>query len=159
MNLIDEGDDVVVFLQLLDDPLEPLFELAAVLRSSHDERQVEREDAFVRDEERNVTVDDALGQTFDDGCLADAWLAEKGRVVLRSPREDLDDALGFLFASDERIELSRGCHRRKIARVLSEKRELFLLLVGLALFEDRDGFLAHTVDIEPFGGEDARGGR
>ena len=50
-------------------------------------------------------------------------------------------------------------HRRQIARVLGEERELFLLLVGLALFEDRDRLFADAVDVEALGGEDARGGR
>ena len=44
----------------------------------------------------HVAGDDALGQALDDGRLADARLADQGRVVLGAPREDLDDALDLL---------------------------------------------------------------
>src|SRR4029079_12020436 len=107
----------------------------------------------------HIAVDDALGQPLDDGGLADARLAEEDGVVLRAAREDLDDALDFLLAADERIELRLMRHRRQVARVLGQERELFLLLVGLALLEDRDRLLAHAVDVEAFGREDARRGR
>src|SRR6185436_15745069 len=159
VDLVDEDDDVGVLFELFDDPLEALFELAAVLRSGDDERQVEREDALVGDEERHVAVDDALGQPLDDGGLADARLAEEDRVVLGAAGEDLDDPLHFLLAADERIELGLMGHGRQVARVLGQEGELFLLLVGLALLQDRDRLLAHAVDVEAFGGEDARGGR
>ncbi len=160
VDLVDEDDDVLILFELFDDAFESLFELAAVLRAGDDQREVEREDALVGDEERHVAVDDALREPFDDGGLADAWLAEEDRIVLRAAREDLDDALDFFLAADERIELLLMRHGREVAGVLGQKRELFLLLVGLALFENRDRLLAHAVDVETFSGEDARrGGR
>ena len=42
---------------------------------------------------RHVAGDDALGQALDDGRLADARLADQGRVVLGAAREDLDHPL------------------------------------------------------------------
>ena len=56
---------------------------------------------------RDVAGDDALGQPFDDGGLADAGLADQGRVVLGAAGQDLDDALDLLLATDDRIELAR----------------------------------------------------
>ena len=50
-------------------------------------------------------------------------------------------------------------HRRQIASVLGQEGQLFFLLVGLALFEDRDRLFAHAVNIQAFRGEDARGRR
>jgi hypothetical protein len=50
-------------------------------------------------------------------------------------------------------------HLREIASVFGEEGELFFLLVGLALLEDRDRFFANAVDVQAFCGEDARGGR
>jgi hypothetical protein len=38
-----------------------------------------------------VAGDDALGESLDDGRLAGARLADEHRVVLRAPREHLDD--------------------------------------------------------------------
>ena len=54
----------------------------------------------------HVAGDDALGQALGDGGLADAGLADQGRVVLRLRDEDLDDALDLLLAADDRVELA-----------------------------------------------------
>ena len=77
MDLIDKDDDVGVFFQLFDDAFEPLLELAAVLGAGDDEREIERKNSFVGDEERDVPVNDPLRESFDDRRLADAWLAEE----------------------------------------------------------------------------------
>ena len=50
--------------------------------------------------------DDAQGQALGDGRLADARLADQHGVVLRAPRQDLDDAADFLVAADHRVELA-----------------------------------------------------
>ncbi len=43
---------------------------------------------------------------FDDGRLAHAGFADQRRVVLRPPRENLDDAFDFLLAPDDRIQFA-----------------------------------------------------
>ena len=55
---------------------------------------------------RNVAGDDPLGEALDDRGLADAGVADQHRVVLRAPREDLDDAADLLVAADDRVELA-----------------------------------------------------
>jgi hypothetical protein len=47
-----------------------------------------------------------VGEAFRDGGLADARLADQGGVVLRPPREDLDDPLDLLLPADDGIQLS-----------------------------------------------------
>ena len=149
VDLVDEDDDVGVLLELFDDPLEPLLELAAVLRAGDDEREVEREDALVGDEERHVAVDDALRQAFDDGGLADARLAEEDRIVLRAAGEDLDDALDFLLAADERIELLLSAPSRVRSRAYSARNgSSFFCLSASRSLRMRDRLLAHAVDVE-----------
>ena len=106
VQLVDEEDGVVRAAQLLDDLLEALLELAAVLGAGDQRADVEGQDALVEERLRDVAGDDALGQTLGDGGLADAGLADEGRVVLRAPREDLDDPLDLLLASDDGIELA-----------------------------------------------------
>ena len=69
---------------------------------------------------RHVARNDATGQAFDDGGLADARLADQHRVVFRAPREDLDRAPDFLVASDDRVELSGPGRRRQVAPVFLE---------------------------------------
>ena len=76
MQLIDEDDGILRLHQLLHDGLEALFELAAIFCAGDDQRKIEREDAFVREERRDFAIGDALGEAFDDGGLADAGLAD-----------------------------------------------------------------------------------
>ena len=106
VQLVDEQDRVVRVAQLLDDLLEPLLELAAVLGAGDERPDVEGQDALVEERLRDVAGDDPMGQALGDGRLADAGLADEGRVVLRAPREDLDDPLDLLLSADDGIQLS-----------------------------------------------------
>ena len=83
VQLVDEEDRVVRVAQLLDDLLEALLELAAVLRAGDERADVEGQDALVEQRLRDVAGDDPVGQALGDGGLADAGLADQGRVVLR----------------------------------------------------------------------------
>ena len=155
VDLVDEDDEVLVLLELLEDSLEALLELAAVLRARDDEREVEGQDLPLREEERDAALDDPLREPLDDRRLADAGLAEEDRVVLRPPREDLDDPLDLVVAADERVECALLGERRQVARVLGEERELLLLLGGLALLDEGDRLLADAVEVEAVSHEDA----
>ena len=108
MQLVDEQDRVVGAAQLLDDLLEPLLELAAVLGAGDERADVERQDALVQQRLGDVAADDAMGQALGDGRLADAGLADERRVVLGPAAEDLDDPLDLLLAADDRIELAQA---------------------------------------------------
>jgi hypothetical protein len=124
VQLVDEHDDVRVLGELLHDRLEALFELPAVLGAGDDQRDVEGENALVREEVRHVAVDDLLRQAFDDGGLADSRFADQDGVVLGAAAEDLLHALELVVAPDERIELV--LHRRfgQIAAELRQQRRL-----------------------------------
>ena len=102
VQLVDEEDRVVGVAQLLDDLLEPLLELAAVLGAGDERPDVERQDALVQQDLGDVAGDDPMGEALGDGRLADAGLADEGRVVLRLAAEDLDDPLDLLLAADDR---------------------------------------------------------
>ncbi len=82
VQLVDEEDCVVGVSELLDDLLEALLELAAVLGAGDERADVERQDALVEQRLGDVAVDDALGEALGDGGLADAGLADQRRVVL-----------------------------------------------------------------------------
>ena len=92
--------------QLFHDGLEALFELAAIFCAGDDQRKIESENALVGQERRNFAVGDALRQSFDDGGLAYAGLADQHGIILRAAAQNLDDALDFAFAADQRIELA-----------------------------------------------------
>ena len=128
VQLVDEQDDVLVLGDLVHDRLEPLLELAAVLRAGDDRRHVERQDAVVAQRLRALAVRDELRQPFDDRRLADAGLADEHRVVLLAAREHLHHALDLLGATDRRVELPLGGELRQVAAEVVERRSLGLLL-------------------------------
>ena len=106
VQLVDEEDHLALRVRdFLEHRLEPLLELTAVLRAGDERAHVERDDPLVLEPFGHVAADDAAGQPFDDGGLADARLADEDRVVLRAAREHLDHAADFLVPSDHRIEL------------------------------------------------------
>jgi hypothetical protein len=156
VQLVDEDDDVRVVGQLLHDRLEALFELTAVLRAGDDQRDVEGEDALVREEVRHVAVDDLLRQPFDDRGLADARLADQHGVVLGAAAEHLLDALELVLAADQRIELV--LHRRlgEVAAELGEQRRLFHARQRGLLVQQLDDVFAHGVQAHPFFHQDGR---
>ncbi len=122
VELVDEQDDLALRVgDFLEDRLQPLFELAAVLRAGDERAHVERDDALVLEPFRHVAADDAAGQAFDDGGLADAGLADEHRVVLRAARQHLNDAADFLVAADDRIELASARQLGEVAAVALER--------------------------------------
>ena len=119
---------------LLEHRLQPLLELAAVLRAGDQRAHVERDDALVLEAFGHVAADDAAGQPFDDGGLADAGLADEHRVVLGAARQHLDDAADLLVAADHRIELASARQLGEVAAVALERLVGALrVLVGDAL--------------------------
>ena len=86
VQLVDEEDRVVRVAELLDDLLEALLELAAVLGAGDERPDVEGQDALVEQRLRHVAADDPMGEALGDRGLADAGLADEGGVVLRAPR-------------------------------------------------------------------------
>ena len=122
MQLVDEEDDVAGrVLDLLEDGLQPLLELSAVLRPGEQRADVERPHALSLQPLGDVTGDDPLREPLDDRGLADARLADQDGVVLRPPREDLDHAANLVVAADDRVELARLGERGEIAAVLLER--------------------------------------
>ena len=105
----------------LEHGLQPLLELAAVLRAGDERAHVERDDLLVLQAFGHVLPDDPLRQPFDDGRLADAGLADQHRIVLRAAGEHLDDAADLLVAADDRIELALARQFGEIAAVLLER--------------------------------------
>jgi hypothetical protein len=128
VHLVDEDDVATLGLRdLLDHRLHALLELPTVLRAGEHRPDVELEQLLVRERRRDVPGDDALGETFDDGRLADARLADDHRVVLGTARQDLDHAADLFVASDDGIELAAP---RELREVLREARERPVAVLG-----------------------------
>ncbi len=118
MQFIDEQDDLALgSLDLFEDGLEALLELAAVLGTGDERAHVQGDDALILQPFRHVPADDALGKTFDNGRLADAGLTDQHGIVLGTPRQNLDDAANLLIAADDRIELALPGQLRQVAPI------------------------------------------
>ncbi len=104
VELINKDDGVLILHQLFHDGLEALFELAAILGSSNDQRKVEREDALVGQERRHVAIGDALGEAFHNGGFADARFADQNGIVFGAAAQNLDHTFELVIASDQRIQ-------------------------------------------------------
>ena len=106
---------------LLEDGLEALLELAAVLGPGHHRAQVQRDQPLVLEALGDVAVDDAPGEALDDGGLAHAGLADEHRVVLGAPAQHLDDPADLLVAADDRVELAGAGRVGEVAPVLLQR--------------------------------------
>ena len=126
-----------VLRDLLQHGLQPLLELAAVLRAGEQRRHVEREHALALERLGHFAVDDALREALDDRGLAHARLADQHRVVLRAPLQDLDDAPDLVVAPDDRVELARAGALGQIERVFLERLALALGFRVLDAFRRR----------------------
>ncbi len=156
VQLIDEEDDVVRVPELLDDLLEALLELAAVLGAGDERADVEGEHALPLQRLGHVALDDAVREALRDRGLADARLADEGGVVLRAAAQDLDDPLDLLLAADDRVELLGLGHRREVHAELVKRRGLGLGGLaarggrlrgrGVLLAERGDDLVAHLFE-------------
>ena len=107
MDLIDEEDGARLFLQLRDDTLQTLLEIAAIFRAGDQRAHVERIDGAVGEHLRHLALDDESRQAFGDRGLADAGFTDIQRIVLAAAAQDLDRALDLELAADERIDAAR----------------------------------------------------
>ena len=86
VQLVDERDHLAGGVgDLLEDGLETLFELAAVLGAGQHRTDVERDQTLALETLGHVAVGDPPGEALDDRRLADARLADQDRVVLGAP--------------------------------------------------------------------------
>ena len=135
VQLVDEQDDLALRVgDFLEHRLQPLLELAAVLRAGDERAHVERDDPLVAQAFGHVAADDPLRQAFDDRRLADARLADQHRVVLGAARQHLNHAPDLVVAADDRIELALARDVRQVAAVPLERLVFaFGILIGHAL--------------------------
>jgi hypothetical protein len=94
VDLVDEQDQAVLLLgDLLEDLLDSLLELAAILRPGHHRVDVELDQPLVAQRLGHFARDDPLCKSLDDGGLAHAGLADQHRVVLFPAGERFDRRL------------------------------------------------------------------
>ena len=121
VQLIDEEDDLALaLLYLVQDALQALLELAAVLCTGHQSAHVQAEHDAVLQVLGNIAPDNTLGQTLGDGRLADARLTDEAGVVLGLTGQDADDVPDLLIAADDGVQLLLAGQIDQILTVLLE---------------------------------------
>ena len=132
VELVDEQDQVRIRLGFLDDGLEALLEVAAVFGAGHHRSDVQREDAFLGEGGGDVPGSDPKSDALDDGGFAHTGFADKHRVVLLAPPQDLDHAGDLHVTPDDRVQFSFPGGLRE---VVAEFVDVDVLLPGgLAFF-------------------------
>ena len=118
---------------------EPLFEFAAVFRSGDERAHVQRNQPFVLQALGHVAAQNSLGQSLDDGGLANPGVADEHRIIFAAPRQHLNHAANFLVAADHRVELAVGGEFSEVAAVLLQS------FVGCFRILRRDPLIASYV--------------
>jgi len=132
MQLVDEGDHLAFGAgDLLEDRLEALLELTAVLRAGDHRAEVEGDERLAAQALRDVAGDDALGKTLDDCGLADAGVADEDGVVLGPAAQHLDDAADLGIAADHRVQSSFTGRGGQVGAVLLQGLERRLRVFGV----------------------------
>ena len=135
VEFVDEEDDLAFRgCHFLEKCLEPIFELAAELRTGDHRADIHGNDAFVLERFRHVSRDDAPREPLHDGRLADARFADKDRIILCAARKDLHRAPDLVVAADHRIDLALAGKLSEIASIFLESLVFaFGILIGHAL--------------------------
>ena len=148
VDFVHEQDRARFLLDLLDDRLQALFEVAAVLGAGHKRAQVERIDGGVLQDLGHLALDDAPGQALGQRGLAHAGFADVERVVLAAPAQHLDGALDFVVAADQRVDLALAGQFVEVGGELLERVALgFTALLALGLGFGRGLVLGAVADL------------
>jgi hypothetical protein len=140
VDFVDEKDGALFRLEFADNGFEPLLEIAAIAGSGKERAHVEGENGGVREHIRHLAADNAQGEAFGNGGLADARVADIERIILRPAAENLDRPLDLGLAADQGIDLA-------LDRLLVEVDTVILERIAAA-FDDLLGarILVSTAD-------------
>ncbi len=122
VQFVDEEQDLALgCLDLAEHRLQTFLELTAVLGAGNERSHVELEQCLVSETVGHVAAHDAVGESFDDGGLADTGFADEDRIVLRLARQDLDDPTDLGVATDDGVELAAAGVHGQITAVLLQR--------------------------------------
>ncbi len=133
VDFVDEHDGAGTGLDFLDHRLETLFEIAAIAGAGQERAHVELEHGAVLEHGGHVALDDLAGQPLGDRRLAHARVADEERIVLLAAAQNLDGAVDFRLAADQRIDAALGRLLVEIDAIGIERVGIALLLRSLAL--------------------------
>ena len=126
VEFIDKQDDVAFLFDFINDIFETLFKISSVFASGDHRSDVKSNDSFVFQRFGNAPVNNVLCQALGDRGLADARLAYKTGVVLRSARKNLNYSFDLGASADDRIDLVLTNHFGQIRSVRVQRRSVFI---------------------------------
>mmetsp|Transcript_27288 Transcript_27288/g.63858 ORF Transcript_27288/g.63858 Transcript_27288/m.63858 type:complete len:216 (-) Transcript_27288:415-1062(-) len=119
MKLINEQDHFAIGrLNVLDDALQPLFELTAEHCAGQELSQIEADYTLILHRFGHLSRHDALGQPLGNGRLAYARFTDKDRIILCSSSQYLQCPADFIVSTDDRVQFSLLGHLGEIDAVL-----------------------------------------
>ena len=132
VQLIDEQDDLAFrFADLFQHRLEPLFKFAPVFGTGNQGAHIQGKDRPVLQTLRHISPDDSLGQSFGNGRLAHARLANEHRIVLGFPGQNPHHIADFGIPADHRIQLLAAGPLHQIGAVFLQSVIGVLRVVGI----------------------------
>ena len=157
VQFVDKQNDVSTSANFLQHLLQALFEVSAVTAASHQSTKVQRVEVLVLQCLGYFALNDGLGQSFNDGGLADAGLTDEDGVVLGTTREHLHHALDFLFPANHWVQLAFAGSLGEVAPELIQdqrcRRRAFGWATGGSWFlalvprQQLNDLLADTVEV------------
>jgi len=109
VNLVDEEDDFTFRLDdFVDHRFQPFFKLTLVFGTGHQGPHVQRKELLGFQVFRYVAPDNTVGQSFSNGCLSCAWLADKDGIVLGASAQYLQHTPDFFVSADDGVQLARA---------------------------------------------------
>ena len=106
MHFVDEKDNLRIFLHILQDSLEPVFELALHTGPSQHSRNIKCIYFNTTELLRNISSYQALCKAFNNSCFSSAGRTNKDGIILGLSGKNLKDAACFVIATYNRLKLS-----------------------------------------------------
>ncbi len=106
VDLVDEHDGAGTALDLLDDRLQPLLEIAAIARAGQQGPHVKLENRALFQHFRNVPLMIFRARPSAMAVLPTPGSPTKSGLFFLPAAQDLDGAVDFLLAADQRIDLA-----------------------------------------------------
>ena len=131
VNLVNKQDDVTALVNLLEHLLQTLLEVTAVTGARNQRAQVEGVKLLILQSLRHATIDDVQREPLHNGGLTNARLTNQNRVVLGAARKNLHNALDFLLAANNRIQLALTCSNGQVTTELIEHQRTGLVVTLL----------------------------
>ena len=118
VNLVDEEDVILGFLQLSNNLLHAVLKLTAILGSCYQTCQVKRPNLLSAQDVRNVARSNELSQALNNGGLTNAGIAQDKWVVLLAAGKNLHDTLNLAVTADDRVKFFICSKLSKVAAKL-----------------------------------------